>query len=67
MNAAATAPAAASAQLLREGDVEGGMWWAGQAQELIDSVESCDTVIRTIVEDAERIILARLVRQVRQM
>ena len=54
-------------QVLRDGDVEGGMWWAGQAQGLIDSVESCDTVVRTIVEDAERIILGRLVRQVRRM
>ncbi|WP_194915838.1 NAD(P)H-dependent flavin oxidoreductase [Catenulispora rubra] len=54
-------------QVLHDGDVEGGMWWAGQAQGLIDSVESCDTVVRSIVEDAERIILGRLVRQVKRM
>ncbi|MGW3108994.1 hypothetical protein [Streptomyces sp. NPDC001100] len=47
----------------REGDVEGGMWWAGQAQGLIDSVESCETVVRTIVADAESIIRDRLRHQ----
>ncbi|MDV9173096.1 nitronate monooxygenase family protein [Streptomyces sp. W16] len=50
-------------RVLREGDVEGGMWWAGQAQGLIDSVESCETVVRTIVADAETIIRDRLRRQ----
>jgi nitronate monooxygenase len=50
-------------RVLREGDVEGGMWWAGQAQGLIDSVESCETVVRTIVADAESIIRGRLRRQ----
>lgn len=46
-----------------EGDVEGGMWWAGQAQGLIDRVESCETVVRTIVADAENIVRDRLQRQ----
>ncbi len=46
-----------------EDDVEGGMWWAGQAQGLIDSVESCETVVRTIVADAENIVRDRLQRQ----
>ncbi|MCX5096633.1 nitronate monooxygenase [Streptomyces sp. NBC_00365] len=50
-------------RVLREGDVEGGMWWAGQVQGLIDSVESCETVVRTIVADAEGIISGRLRRQ----
>ncbi|MFD9733189.1 NAD(P)H-dependent flavin oxidoreductase [Umezawaea sp. NPDC059074] len=49
--------------VLHDGDVEGGMWWAGQAQGLIDSVESCETVIHTIVTDAEHIIRDRLSRQ----
>lgn len=50
-------------RVLRDGDVEDGMWWASQAQGLIDSVESCADVVRTIVEDAERIIRDRLARQ----
>ncbi|MFI6467894.1 NAD(P)H-dependent flavin oxidoreductase [Streptomyces sp. NPDC050528] len=50
-------------RVLGEGDVEGGMWWAGQAQGLIDSVESCETVVRTIVADAENIVRDRLRRQ----
>lgn len=43
-------------EVLGAGDVEGGMWWAGQAQGLIESVESCDDVVRTIVADAARLI-----------
>ncbi|WP_405996041.1 hypothetical protein [Streptomyces sp. NBC_00986] len=39
------------------------MWWAGRAQGLIDSVESCETVVRTIVAIAENIVRARLRRQ----
>jgi NAD(P)H-dependent flavin oxidoreductase YrpB (nitropropane dioxygenase family) len=50
-------------RVLREGDVEGGMWWAGQAQGLIDSIESCATVIHTIVRDAETIVRERLPQQ----
>lgn len=49
--------------MLGEGDVEGGMWWAGPAQGLIDSAESCETVARTIVADAESIVGDRLRRQ----
>ncbi|RLV57422.1 nitronate monooxygenase [Aeromicrobium phragmitis] len=50
-------------RVLRDGDVEDGMWWAGQAQGLIDSVESCADVVRTIVADAEHIISERLASQ----
>jgi nitronate monooxygenase len=46
--------------VLAGGDLEGGMWWAGQAQGLIDSVESCHSVISTIISDAEEIISRRL-------
>lgn len=49
--------------MLAEGDVEGAMWWAGQAQGLIDSVERCETVVRTIVADAESIVRDHLRRQ----
>jgi NADH:quinone reductase (non-electrogenic) len=45
------------------GDVEGGMWWASQAQGLIDSIDTVERVILSIVSDAERLIsdLGRLV------
>ena len=46
--------------VLRDGDVEGGMWWAGQSQGLIDEVCSCSEVVSSIVADAERIIAGRL-------
>jgi NADH:quinone reductase (non-electrogenic) len=46
--------------VLAEGDVEGGMWWAGQSQGLIAEVLSCAEVVNSIVADAERIIAGRL-------
>lgn len=48
------------AGVLRDGDVEGGMWWAGQTQGLIDYVDSCEAVVRNIVREAEEIIAVRL-------
>jgi NADH:quinone reductase (non-electrogenic) len=33
------------------------MWWAGQSQGLIDSVETCATIVERIVNDAERTIV----------
>ena len=48
------------ANVLRGGDMEGGMWWASQAQGLIHSVETCATVVSTIVADAEEIMSRRL-------
>jgi nitronate monooxygenase len=47
-------------KVLVEGDVEGGVWWAGQTQGLIDEVASCRTVIDTIIAEAEQIIGSRL-------
>jgi nitronate monooxygenase len=47
-------------KVLAEGDVEGGVWWAGQTQGLIDEVASCQEVIDTIVAEAEAIIGTRL-------
>jgi NADH:quinone reductase (non-electrogenic) len=51
-------------RVLAGGDVEDGMWWAGQAQGLIHSVASCREVVDTIVGEAERIIHERLTRQI---
>ncbi|QWC86527.1 nitronate monooxygenase [Nocardioidaceae bacterium] len=42
------------------GDMEGGMWWASQAQGVIDSVGTCAEVVDEIMADAERIISERL-------
>ncbi|WP_072803040.1 NAD(P)H-dependent flavin oxidoreductase [Rhodococcoides yunnanense] len=39
-----------------KGDVEGGLWWASQAQGLIREVASCDDVVREILAEAQRII-----------
>jgi NADH:quinone reductase (non-electrogenic) len=46
--------------VLGDGDVEGGMWWASQAQGLIDSVGSCQEVVDAIVAEAESVIVDRL-------
>lgn len=53
-------------RVLAEGDMDDGMWWAGQTQGLIDSVESCETIVDTIVREAEEII-GRLPTYVQQM
>ncbi|MGX4688091.1 NAD(P)H-dependent flavin oxidoreductase [Streptomyces sp. JNUCC 63] len=50
-------------QVLVQGNVEGGMWWAGQTQGLIHEVASCREVVGTIVSDAEQIIRERLLSQ----
>jgi nitronate monooxygenase len=47
-------------EVLGNGDMEGGMWWASQAQGLINEVASCAEVVAKIVADAEEIIGKRL-------
>lgn len=47
-------------RVLADGDVEGGVWWAGQTQGLIDEVAPCRDVIDRIVAEAEEIISSRL-------
>jgi nitronate monooxygenase len=47
-------------QVLADGDMDGGMWWAGQAQGLIHEVATTEHVVTTIVDEAERIIRERL-------
>jgi len=47
-------------RVLADGDVEGGVWWAGQTQGLIDEIGSCREVIGTILAEAEQIIGSRL-------
>ncbi|WP_040841019.1 NAD(P)H-dependent flavin oxidoreductase [Nocardia brevicatena] len=47
-------------EVLGGGDRDGGLWWAGQAQGLIDEVLSCREVVDGIVTTAEQIIDKRL-------
>jgi nitronate monooxygenase len=51
-------------QVLAGGDVEGGMWWASQAQGLIDAVLTCDEIVSGTVAAAEAIISGRLTAMV---
>lgn len=48
------------ANVLGAGDMEGGMWWAGQSQGLIDSIGTCAEVVTAIVAEAEQIMSRRL-------
>ncbi|MEU5134581.1 nitronate monooxygenase [Streptomyces californicus] len=43
-------------RVLQEGHMADGLWWAGQAQGLIESVATCDEIVSGIVGDAEKII-----------
>lgn len=52
--------ARARREVLAGGDVEGGMWWASQAQGLIDGVETCRDVVAAIIAEAEEIVGKRL-------
>ena len=45
-------------RVLSDGDVEDGMWWAGQSQGLIDSIQSCQQVVTGVMDEAERIVSA---------
>lgn len=51
------------AEVLANGHVEGGMWWAGQSQGLIHEVVSCREVVDTIIEDAKQMIRGPLAGQ----
>jgi nitronate monooxygenase len=48
------------AEVLQKGDMDGGLWWASQAQGLIDEVDSCAAVVAKIMREAEEIIGGRL-------
>jgi nitronate monooxygenase len=47
-------------QVYANGDTEGGMWWAGQAQGLIDSIDSCAGVVAAILDDARALVTTTL-------
>jgi len=46
-----------------KGDVDGGMWWASQAQGLIDYIGSVDEVVRRILDEARAVIDERIISQ----
>jgi nitronate monooxygenase len=48
------------AEVLEKGDMDGGLWWASQAQGLIEEVASCAEVVSKIMREAEEIIGGRL-------
>ncbi|MGW4351444.1 NAD(P)H-dependent flavin oxidoreductase [Nocardia sp. NPDC004582] len=48
------------AEVLAGGDMDGGLWWAGQSQGLIDDILTCRQIIDSIVADAHEIIAGRL-------
>lgn len=43
-------------EVLAEGDMEGGIWWAGQAQGLIHDISPVQTVIDELMRDAARVL-----------
>jgi nitronate monooxygenase len=51
---------ARGAQVYETGDPEHGLWWAGQAQGLIDDVPTVADLVTRIVAEAEEIISSRL-------
>ncbi|EFF88734.1 2-nitropropane dioxygenase family oxidoreductase [Streptomyces sp. e14] len=44
------------ARVLEQGRMDDGLWWAGQAQGLIDSIATCEEIVTGIVADAEKAI-----------
>jgi NAD(P)H-dependent flavin oxidoreductase YrpB (nitropropane dioxygenase family) len=50
------------ANVMVGGDIDGGIWSAGQSQGLIHDIPSCDELVKRIMNQAEEIIHARLDR-----
>jgi nitronate monooxygenase len=44
------------------GDIDGGIWSAGQSQGLIHDIPTCEVLVKRIMKQAEEIIHARLDR-----
>jgi len=47
-------------EVLEGGDVDGGLWWASQAQGLISDVPTCEELVSRMVREAEEIVGSRL-------
>lgn len=52
-------------RVLAQGDMDDGVWWAGQSQGLIHEVLSAREVVESVVAEAEDVIVNQLARQVR--
>jgi nitronate monooxygenase len=50
------------ANVMVGGDIDGGIWSAGQSQGLIHDIPSCDELVKRIMQQSEEIIHARLDR-----
>lgn len=53
-------------EVLSGGDMEGGMWWAGQSQGLIQQVADCRDVVGSIMTEAHELVADRLPALVRR-
>ena len=47
-------------RVLRDGELDDGMWWTGQSQGLIFEIGSVEEVVSTIIEDAHRLLITTL-------
>lgn len=43
-------------RVLTRGQMDDGLWWAGQAQGLIDAVLSCQEIVDSVMDEAHRIV-----------
>lgn len=50
------------ANVMKGGDIDGGIWSAGQSQGLIHDIPTCEVLVRNVMAQAEDIIKARLDR-----
>ena len=50
------------ANVMQGGDIDGGIWSAGQSQGLIHDIPTCEVLVKRIMKQAEDIIHARLDR-----
>jgi NAD(P)H-dependent flavin oxidoreductase YrpB (nitropropane dioxygenase family) len=48
-------------RVIENGEVDGGMWWAGQAQGLINDIPTVGELIKRIITDSENLVNQRLV------
>src|SRR5258708_2071709 len=50
------------ANVMQGGDIDGGIWSAGQSQGLIHDIPTCEVLVKRIMQQAEDIIHARFAR-----
>ncbi len=58
--AALASGARGRAEVLKAGNMDGGVWWAGQSQGLINDVPTVDQLIRRMIGEAEEIVTRTL-------